>query len=218
MNARTVSAAPPRAGARARAAEAAAALAALAEVEEERAALSALLHDDVLQSMLAARFTAELTGASRDVVDAIRGAIDEAKAAMWALRPRTADGQLLDALDQLAARTGPRTLVTFRADGLPERIDPAAATVAFRVVQAAAAACEGTTLQVRVSLVCDVLTVSVADDGPPYDAVAYEPASDLTRWLARAGTLGGRARVSEGPAGGTTLWLEIPNALNEVAT
>lgn len=214
MNAPALSDASPRAGAPARAAVA---VVALAEVEEERAALSALLHDDVLQSMLAARYTAELTGAPSAVVDAIRGAIDEAKNAMWALRPRTAEGRLVDALDQLAARSGP-VLVTFRADGLPEQIDPAAATVAFRVVQAAAASCHGATVQVRVELVSAVLTVLVIDDGPPYDEVAYEPGSDLTRWLARAGTLGGRARVSEGPAGGTTLWLEIPNALNEVAT
>ena len=208
----TTPAAPPRAVERPRAAEA------LSEVEAERAALAGLLHDEVVQSMLAARYTAELTGAAPEVVEAIRAAMDEVRAAMWRLRPRAADGQLTDALAQLAARRS-GVVVAYRAEGLPERIDPAAATVAFHVVQAAVAACLGTTMEVRTELRAGVLTVTVCDDGAPYDSVAYEPGSELTRWLARAGALGGRARVSEGPTGGTTLWLEIPNALaNEVPT
>lgn len=208
MSPLTTSVAPPRATAPPPVAVA------LAEVEAERAALSRLLHDDVLQSMLAARYTAELTGAAPEVVEAIKAAMTEARAAMWRLRPRTDDGELVEAIDQLAARpTG--VLLSYRADGVPERIDPAVATVAFRVVQAAVGACDGTTMTVRIELRGGVLTLSVCDDGPAYDSVAYEPGSELTRWLARAGSLGGRARVGEGPSGGTTLWLEIPNALND---
>jgi signal transduction histidine kinase len=183
----------------------------LAEVETERAALSGLLHDDVLQALLAARYTAELAGdtATRD---AVREAISAASEAMWALKPRTLDGRLVRALDELAARrTG--VVVSLRTDGVPERVGPAAATVAYRVVQAAVAACRASAMDVRVEVRAGTLTLTVCDDGPPYDDAVYAPASDLTRWLVRAGDLGGASRVSEGPAGGTTLWLEIPNAL-----
>jgi signal transduction histidine kinase len=201
--------APPRAG------TATPAAALLAEVEAERAALSRLLHDNVLQSLLAARFAAELAGAD-DVRDAVREAIAEASAAMWHCRPRTTDGQLVRALDELAERHRDVVLAV-RTDGVPERIDPAAATVAYRVVQAAVAACHGSCVKVLVELRAGVLTVSVCDDGPAYDAAAYASESELTRWLARAGAVGGSARVGDGPTGGTTLYVEIPNALrNEV--
>ena len=201
----TSASAPPRAVAATRAAEA------LADVEAERAALSRMLHDAVLQSLLAARFAADLSG-DTGVAEVVREAIAEASAAMWRLKPRTLQGQLIRALDELAERrTG--VVLAVRADGLPERIDPAAATVAFRVVQAAVEACRGTTMDVRVALRSGVLTVSVCDDGAAYDDAAYAPDSELTRWLARAGSLGGTARLGDGPSGGTTLWLEIPNAL-----
>jgi signal transduction histidine kinase len=184
---------------------------ALAEVEAERAALSRLLHDSVLQSLLAARFMADLAGAE-DVRDAVREAVADASAAMWSLKPRTRDGQLVRALDELAERrTG--VVLAVRADGVPDRIDPAAATVAFRVVQAAVEACLGATMDVRVEVRGGTLTVTVSVDGEAYDAAAYEPESSLTRWLARAGSLGGSARVGDTAAGGTSLWLEIPNAL-----
>jgi signal transduction histidine kinase len=93
-------------------------------------------------------------------------------------------------------------------------LHPDAATVAFRVVQAALDASSGGTVEIRVALRSAVLTVSVCDDGPAYDAVLSEPDNELTRWLARAGTLGGMARVGDGRTGGTTLWLEIPDALH----
>lgn len=198
--------APPRAAAVAtRAAEA------LAEVEAERAALAALLHDKVCQSLLAARFVAELNDAP-EVRDAVREAMSEVTSAMWALRPRTTDGHLVRALDELAdRRTG--VVLTVRAGGVPERIDTAAATVAYRAVQAALDSCQADRMDVRVEVRSGTLTVSVCDDGVAYDVAAYEPGSDLTRWLARAGALGGSARVGDGATGGTTLWLEIPHVL-----
>jgi len=202
-------AAPVRGPAHARAA------AALAEVEAERAALSRLLHDQILQSLLAARFTADLAGV-QDVRDAVREAVSEASSAMWRLKPRTAAGQLVRALDELAERrTG--VVLAVRTDGVPDRLDVAAATVAFRVVQAAREACRGETMEVDVQVRGGVLTVTVSDDGEAYDDAAYEPDSELTRWLARAGTLGGSARVGDTAAGGTTLWLQIPDALAQEA-
>lgn len=183
----------------------------VAAVEAERAALAGMLHDKVCQSLIAARFTADLAGAPA-VAEAVKEAFAEAQAAMWALRPRTADGTLLDALDQLAVRHKDK-VVAVRADSVPDRLDVAAATVAYRVAQAALDACSAANVEVRVELRAGVLTVSVYDDGPAYDAAVHEPGSELTRWLAYAGSLGGRARVGDGPTGGTTLWLEIPDAL-----
>lgn len=201
----TTAAAPVRDATVTRAAEA------LAEVEADRAALSALLHDTVCQSLLAARFAADLNGAPM-VAEAVKEAFSEVAAVMWRLRPRTTEGHLVRALDELATRrTG--VVVSLRTDGVPDRIDPAAATVAFRVVQAALEACQASTMDVRAEVRAGTLTVSVCDDGAAYDDAAYAAGSELTRWLARAGSLGGRARVSDGPHGGTTLWLEIPNAL-----
>jgi signal transduction histidine kinase len=184
---------------------------ALAEVEAERAAMARLLHDDVMQTLITARWFAEKAG-DTETADAVRAAIAEAGAAMWRLRPRTADGHLVRALGELADRHSDR-VVALRTDGVPEIIDPDAATIAFRVVQAALDASTGETVDVRVAVAGGMLTVSVCDDGPAYDTALHERDSELTRWLARAGTVGGRARVGDAPGGGTTLCLEIPTAL-----
>ena len=182
----------------------------VAEVEAERAAMSRLLHDDVAQALLAARYAADLAGAP-DVSDAVRAAIREVSDAMWRLRPRTGDGDLVQALHDLASRHGDR-VIALRAEDVP-LLSLTAATVAYRVVQAAVAASSATTVDVRAEVRYGVLTVSVSDDGPPYDAAA--PDSELARWLGRACSLGGSARVGQSATGGTTLWLEIPNALPE---
>jgi signal transduction histidine kinase len=194
-----------------RSAPARAAAGALAEVEAERAALSRLLHDDVMQTLLAARYAADIAG-DATVREAVREAIAEASAAMWRLRPRTTEGLLLRALGELADRRS-GIVLALHIDGLPDVLDASAATVAFRVVQAAMEACRGSAMTCRVELRAGVLSVSVCDDGPAYDNAVNAPDSDLFRWLARAGALGGRARVGDGPSGGTTLWLEIPDAL-----
>ncbi|HEV2889738.1 MAG TPA: hypothetical protein VGX28_05125 [Frankiaceae bacterium] len=184
----------------------------VAEVEAERAAVSRLLHDDVAQALLAARYAADLAGAP-DVADAVRAAIREVTDAMWRLRPRTGEGDLVQALGDLAARHGDKVLA-LRVEGLP-RLALAPATVAYRVVQAAVAAGDATTVEVRAEVRSGVLTVSVSDDGTSYDAAVHAPDSELARWLGRACSLGGTARVGASLTGGTTLWLEIPNALPE---
>lgn len=184
----------------------------VAEVEAERAAVSRLLHDDVAQALLAARYAADLAGAP-DVADAVRAAIREVSDAMWRLRPRTGEGNLVQALHDLALRHGDK-VIALHVDGVP-RLSIAAATVAYRVVQSAVSAGDAGTVEVRVEVRAGLLTVSVTDDGPPYDAAVYAPDSELARWLGRACSLGGSARVSESLTGGTTLWLEIPNALPE---
>jgi signal transduction histidine kinase len=185
--------------------------AAVAEVEAERAAIARLLHDDVMQTLIAARWLAERAG-DTTVRDAVRDALTEAGAALWRLRPRTVEGRLVRALDELVERHD-AIVVAVRAEGVPDVLDVAVATVAYRVVQAALDASAASTVDVRVDVRGGVLTVSMCDDGPSYEDTVNAPESELTRWLARAGTLGGRARVADSPAGGTTLWLEIPNAL-----
>ena len=184
----------------------------VAEVEAERAAVARLLHDEVAQSLLAARYAADLAGAP-DVAEAVRAAIAEVSATMWRLRPRTASGDLVGALDELAERHR-GVVLAVRADGVPA-LSAEAATVAYRVVQAVVEACDATTVDVRVEVRAGTLTVSVSDDGDAYDDALLAPDSDLTRWLARAGLLGGSARVGDGMGGGTTVYLEIPNALPE---
>ena len=186
---------------------------AVAEVEAERAAIAGMLHDAVAQSLLAARFTADLAGAP-GVSDAVRVAIQDVVNAMWALRPRTAEGKLVRALDDLAAKHADK-VVAIRADGVPGALAVPVATVAYRVLQYAVEASLATTVDIRVEVRSGVLTVAMADDGPGYENVVYAPDSELTRWLGRVCSLGGTARVGPGPSGGTTLWLEIPNALPE---
>jgi signal transduction histidine kinase len=186
--------------------------AALAEVEAERAALAKVIHDDVLQTLVMARWAADRSGDTL-VRDTVRAGITEAREALWALQPRTTNGELGLALYGLADHVLPDRVVIVRAEGVPGRLDPGAATLAYRVAQAAVAASSGRTVDIRVEVRAGVLEITVCDDGPAYDAAVDAPDSELTRWLARAGSVGGTARVGSGPDGGTTLWLQIPDAL-----
>ena len=203
------------------------AAAGVADVEHERAALAGVLHDDAIQSMVAARYAVDRAerGSPEDQPDhladarsAIQHAIVETREAMWNLRPRVTRGQLVEALYALSTRLteggGPRIVV--RADAVPARMATAAATLAYRLVQEAAGCASriggATRVEVRVTMRLGVLEVFISDDGSGYVSAAA-PGGQLARWLDRVERLGGYVRLGDGFAGGTTLAIELPNAL-----
>ena len=110
----------------------------VAAAMEERARLAHVLHDDVLQSMVAARLALDLVGRTlRDstVLEPVHAALDQAVAdarlAMWELRPRvSAEGGLHAALTALAERRPEQVALVAEGDVAPGLL----AEMAYRLV------------------------------------------------------------------------------------
>lgn len=102
-------------------------------------ALADRLHDGVLQSLVVARYACDAVarGADPSVArDAVQEALVALRRDVWALRPRTHHG-LAAALTELASRRAVdgRPALDLMLDDDDDDIDPAAAAVAYRLVQ-----------------------------------------------------------------------------------
>ena len=158
----------------------------LAEVDADSAADT--LHDGALQALVVARYAADAAVRGGDPAlarDAVQEALVALRRAVWLLRPRGEDG-LLVALQQLARQV-------LEAGGAPVVLDvdelaaavldtalaPAAATVAYRLVQRTAG---DATLTVRVRCTPTGLRLALAR---PHD----DPAGEALRARAVGGAL-----------------------------
>lgn len=157
----------------------------LAAADADGDALADRLHDGALQSLVVARYAADLAVRGGDPVlarDAVQEALVALRREVWQLRPRPQDDldQALRALSaqRVAAGGAPLDLgldAAQPAGGLA----PAAVALAYRLVQAAA-------LEpgpVRVGLTCSGGTAVLSVTGGPLDVAV---------WDARARALGGR--------------------------
>ena len=113
----------------------------LQAAEDERDEWADALHDGPLQSLVVARYAADLAVQGGDLVaarDAIQQALVELRRALWTLRPRGAAG-LRDAVGELSARVvaagGAPLVVGGEVDA-----DGTSAALAFRLIQAMAVA------------------------------------------------------------------------------
>ena len=114
----------------------------LAEAEADAAADG--LHDGALQALIVARYASDAAVRGGDAAaarDAVQEALVALRRAVWLLRPRGSKG-LLEALQQLATQVvdagGAPVLLDVDDDAaavLDTALTPAAATVAYRLVQ-----------------------------------------------------------------------------------
>ena len=144
--------------------------------ERELDQLADALHDGPMQSLMVARYAADAAvrgGELEPARAAVQDAVVELRELVWSLRPRGGDG-LVAALEQLVARRGARPL-TLDLPSADVDVDPAVATLAYRVVQAAAPE------QVAVRLQPEGICVEI-NSGLPF----------AQRWARRAEALGCR--------------------------
>ena len=128
----------------------------VADLEAERDLLAGLLHDGPVQELLAARYAVELaarTGDASGVQECLQNALTGLRRSMWLLRSRGGDG-LDEALRALCGRLQELGLapLRLRLDPAAGRLEPVAATTAYRLVQAVALADTADTEPVRVTL------------------------------------------------------------------
>ena len=200
-------------------------------IAEERNRLARELHDSVVQQLFGVTLAAESAGAllARDpaaaaeqlgrVQELARGAIEELRSVVAALRPATVEaeglaGALRKHVEVLRRVTG-REIALRSAGAAPELDDDAAAQV-FRIAQEALqnAVRHAGAERIEVRLEGGApLVLTVADDGCGFDPGAASVRSQrlgLTSMEERAGALGGRLAISSRSGEGTTVRLEVP--------
>lgn len=190
----------------------------VAAAEAEREALAREMHDEVLQSLVAARYAIDLAerrpeSASFDGVrSALSAAITAARHTMWDLRSRPAlEGGLAPALLALATRQPGDRPVRLSGALLPG-VDQFAEVAAYRVVQAvlrqarqAGGGGADVVLGTAPSSAVVTLTLDVALPLPGPDA------DDLDRWSALLRSVGGDVHVRRG-AGTSSFALHLPRS------
>jgi PAS domain S-box-containing protein len=200
------------------------------EQEDERRRLSRELHDQIGQSLTAAKINVEVIRAFEN--PACLGRIDETIAILdqllgqvrqisLDLRPPMLDDLgLVPALRSFVDEQGRRASVAvrFSAEHIPEKLDPEIEITCFRIAQEAItnAVRHAKATQLDIALRCTngkELRLLARDDGIGFDArVKQAQAVDLglTGIKERAALVGGRAKIISSPRKGTTVDVSLP--------
>lgn len=176
----------------------------LEDAEAQRDALADMLHDGLVQTLMVARYAADVAVRGGDATlarDAVQDAVIELRRSIWHLRPR-GDAGLLSALEQLSTRLVEfgGSDVTVLADRGTDLTGPAAVT-AYRLVQDVAQVDSG---PVRVVLVRESDTLLI-------EVVGGAALACPQRWERRAAALGGELTAT---AGRVRLALPVPASLS----
>ena len=197
--------------------------------EEERARLSADLHDEPLQTALALQREIVIDGRHRaeaiQQVALAQALIAQLRALCTAMRPAALDHLGLPAaLDQLTRDQARRAGVPIMLDADPEIMEldlpPAAELVLYRTAQEALNNClrHARPCLIQVSLQRDEtgLLLRVSDDGAGFhvparfDALVQEGHLGLAGLHERVQRAGGRLRVTSAPREGTIVDVSLP--------
>ncbi len=203
-------------------------------IAEERNRLARELHDSVVQQLFGVTLAAESAGSllARDpgaaaaqlarVQELARGAIEELRTVVSALRPASVEaeglaGALRKHVDVLRRVTGREIALrdAGAAEAAPALRDDAAAQV-FRIAQEALqnALRHAGAERIEVRLEAgSPLVLTVADDGRGFDPGELSVRSQrlgLTSMEERAAALGARLAISSRAGEGTTVRLEVP--------
>jgi PAS domain S-box-containing protein len=200
------------------------------EQEHERRRLSRELHDQIGQSLTAAKINVEALRATEN--PALVGRVDETitildqllgqvRQISLDLRPPMLDDLgLVPALRSFVAEQGRRASVAvrFSAEHIPEKLDPEIQITCFRIAQEAItnAVRHAKATQLDIALRCThgkELRLLASDNGVGFDARAKQAqAVDLgvIGIKERAALVGGRAKIISSPRKGTTVDVSLP--------
>jgi len=200
------------------------------EQEDERRRLSRELHDQIGQSLTAAKINVEVLRATEN--PALVGRIGETAAILdqllgqvrqisLDLRPPMLDDLgLVPALRAFIDEQGRRASVAvrFSAEDIPEKLDPEIQITCFRIAQEAItnAVRHAKATQLDIALRCTggkELRLLARDDGIGFDAHPTQAQAvdlGLIGIRERAALVGGRARIISSPRKGTTIDVSLP--------
>jgi signal transduction histidine kinase len=196
-------------------------------IEQERAAISREIHDDVGGSLTALKFdlawiarhstAPEVLERVGSALETVTLAIDSSKRIMHNLRPAILDQGLVAALQWLATRferrTGIECAVRLPADApvLPAGVPLIAYRTAQEALTNVSKHAQATRVTIDLALAGGVLSLEIADNGCGLSAddLAKARSFGIRGLHERAGTVGGWVELSSSPAG-TTMFLSVP--------
>jgi len=196
-------------------------------IEQERAAISREIHDDVGGSLTALKFdlawiarhsdSAAVLERVTSALETVTLAIDSSKRIMHNLRPAILDQGLVAALHWLATRFERRTGIecAIRLPTDPPELPLGVPLVAYRTAQEAltnvSKHAQASRVTLDLSLAGGVLSLEITDNGRGLSAddLAKARSFGIRGLHERAGTVGGWVELSSG-AGGTTMILSVP--------
>jgi signal transduction histidine kinase len=196
-------------------------------IEQERAAISREIHDDVGGSLTALKFdlawiarhsdSEEVLERVTSALETVTLAIESSKRIMHNLRPAILEQGLVAALHWLAARFERRTGIecAIRLPANAPELPSGVALVAYRTAQEAltniSKHAQASRVTVDLSLAGGVLSLEIADNGRGLgaDDLAKARSFGIRGLHERAGTVGGWVELGSG-VGGTTMILSVP--------
>ncbi|MEP6874266.1 MAG: response regulator [Burkholderiales bacterium] len=196
-------------------------------IEQERAAISREIHDDVGGSLTALKFdlawiarhsdSAEVLERVTSALETVTLAIDSSKRIMHNLRPAILEQGLVAALHWLATRFERRTGIecAIRLPTNAPELPTGVPLVAYRTAQEAltnvSKHAQATRVTLDLSLAGGVLSLEITDNGRGLspDDLAKARSFGIRGLHERAGTVGGWVELGSG-VGGTTMILSVP--------
>jgi signal transduction histidine kinase len=211
--------------------------AALETVMDERSRISREIHDTLAQAFVATSVQLECleealeaqatptTKVRRHLETAkkvVEESLEEARRAVWVLRPQSIESGLVPALQTLVARLSGGTVVELKVTGAERELPPLVASNLLRIAHEALANARrhagARRIEVRLSYAPDTVTLAVADDGKGMNPRASGDSGPgpsnghgqgLLGMRERAAQMGGSLSVAGGPEAGTTVAVEV---------
>lgn len=200
--------------------------------EDERRRLSRELHDQIGQSLTAAKINVEtlragtspeLLGRFDETTATLDRLLDQIRQISLDLRPSLLDDLgLVPALRSFLDEQGRRAslAVRFTSGNMPEHLDPEIQTTCFRIAQEAItnAVRHAAATNIDVDLGCENgdVRLLVRDNGKGFDIATAQTKSvdlGLIGMKERAALVGGRTKIKSSSGQGTTIEVTLPLAL-----
>jgi len=150
----------------------------------------------------------------------VEESLEEARRAVWVLRPQAIESGLVPALQTLVARLSGGTAVELKVTGAPRELPPLVASNLLRIAHEALANARrhagARRIEVRLAYAARTVTLAVADDGKGINPRAGQGGGagssngqGLLGMRERAAQMGGSLSVAGGPEAGTTVAVEV---------
>jgi len=150
----------------------------------------------------------------------VEESLEEARRAVWVLRPQAIESGLVPALQTLVERLSGGTAVELKVTGAPRELPPLVASNLLRIAHEALANARrhagARRIEVRLAYAPRTVTLAVADDGKGINPRAGQGGGEgssngqgLLGMRERAAQMGGSLSVAGGPEAGTTVAVEV---------